>query len=63
MTDTGRCPDAQRLQALMNAEVSAAEERRLSLHLDGCAACQRTLERFAGATGWLDPSLASCHTR
>src|SRR5262245_34091072 len=44
------CPAADRLQQLLAGSSPPAEQAELIAHLDGCAACQQTLEGLAGAT-------------
>jgi serine/threonine protein kinase len=44
------CPSADRLRQLLDGALSDPEQADLVAHLDGCGACQRTLETLAGAT-------------
>ena len=55
MTAPSFCPTADRLRHLLTEAPPAAEQAELIGHLDGCPACQQTLERLAGA----DPAFLS----
>ena len=48
------CPDHDLLRRLLDGGLSAAEEARLTEHLDACPDCQEELERLA-AGGETDP--------
>src|SRR5437588_1637066 len=55
MPTTSSCPPAERLRQLLTGPPPEADQAELIGHLDGCAACQQTLERLAGA----NPALLS----
>jgi serine/threonine-protein kinase len=49
MTATTPCPDSARWEDFLDGELPADERTRLGEHLDGCAACQQTLEGLTAA--------------
>src|SRR2546423_14969279 len=55
MPTTSSCPPAERLRQLLTGPPPEADQAELIAHLDGCAACQQTLEKLAGA----NPALLS----
>ena len=42
------CPDRRRLESLLAGTLPEAEQGPVAAHLEGCAACQKTLEGLAG---------------
>jgi serine/threonine protein kinase/regulation of enolase protein 1 (concanavalin A-like superfamily) len=42
------CPDLAQLQELVNGDLAAEEEARLTAHLDSCVSCREKLETLAG---------------
>jgi serine/threonine-protein kinase len=46
MTERTECPDLSRLRALMNHQLSVAEQEWVVLHLNDCEHCQQVLERL-----------------
>jgi WD40 repeat protein len=54
------CPDAARLQALLDGMLTDAEQTDLTGHLDGCTSCQQRLESLAsGGQSWAGVSRLS----
>ncbi len=47
MTEPAVCPSPDRLSALLAGGLSEPEQAALARHLDGCEACQQTLQRLA----------------
>ena len=47
MTEPAVCPDRDRLSALLAGGLPEPEQGALARHLDGCEACQQTLQRLA----------------
>ncbi|MFI5458686.1 MAG: protein kinase [Isosphaerales bacterium] len=47
-----RCPDRDRLELLLDNRLVDTELDELERHVEGCAACQHTLEALTGATDW-----------
>src|SRR5947209_5306650 len=43
------CPPADRLQLLVDDQLSAVEERTVAAHVDTCATCQQRLEELTSA--------------
>src|SRR5262245_37660044 len=44
-----RCPDAGRLQALLQGHLSHQDQASVCAHLEGCAACQNRLEALVAS--------------
>jgi WD40 repeat protein/serine/threonine protein kinase len=55
MTDPAVCPDLDRLSALLAGGLTEPEQAALARHLDGCEACQQTLQQLASdGEAWLE---------
>jgi len=46
------CPDSAQLELLLDNRLADTERDELELHVEGCAACQQTLEELTDATMW-----------
>ncbi len=46
------CPDSAQLELLLDNRLADAERVELERHVEGCAACQQTLEGLTEATMW-----------
>jgi len=56
MTVQSSCPAPQRLKALIDSQLSDAEQSDLVSHLDSCDSCQLALQDLAnGGRHWTDP--------
>ncbi len=54
------CPSREDLERLLDERLEPAEQRRMSHHVTGCAACQKTLEALTADSA---PALPSWHGR
>ena len=58
-----RCPDAERLQALLESDDAPRAGDSVREHLDQCADCRHKLESMAGdATVWEDTAAGQSET-
>ena len=54
MSETIRCPNSDRLAALLTGQLTSSIEAQIANHLETCASCQKQLEQIADGRGLLD---------
>src|SRR6516225_1357181 len=58
-----RCPSLDQLTQLLHEELAGAEQRTVSLHVAGCAACQASLEQLTEDADGLGGALSAVARR